>query len=374
MSEAPDEIDRGAIAALAEDYGLGKLNGFSAAPPAWSVRAGSSRHFLVDAGRSKSILRLDDARGEIEVKRELDLLLFLRKHGFPCPQPLADRKSRLCRDFAGRSLIAYKHIDGRQVAADRLSLAQIEGIGRVLAELHVIGKGYKKGVENRFAFESIAERYGEIRGRLPGYFRKITRMLDEEVEYLGGYLESKLPKGVIHGELGPASILLKGDRVVGILDFEVGSRGKFIYDLGTAVNAFCFTAGKYELKRFEALITGYESTRTLSLAEWDAFPNELRFSALRLTVSRLVQVLATPGAAAGLAAITAEQPAGSPPPGRLGEEQQRAVDGFREFHDRLAVLRRERDGGMEPMLLAMATGYDYRRYQKVKQVERKPAR
>jgi hypothetical protein len=29
---------------------------------------------------------------------------------------------------------------------------------------------------------------------------------------------------------------------------------------------------------------------------------------------------------------------------------------------------------MEPMLLAMATGYDYRKYQKVKAVERKGAK
>ena len=35
------------------------------------------------------------------------------------------------------------------------------------------------------------------------------------------------------------------------------------------------------------------------------------------------------------------------------------------------ILRRERDGGMEAMLLAMATGYDYRKYQKVKAVERR---
>ena len=35
-----------------------------------------------------------------------------------------------------------------------------------------------------------------------------------------------------------------------------------------------------------------------------------------------------------------------------------------------AAARRERDGGMEPLLLAMATGYDYRRYQKVKAITR----
>ena len=31
----------------------------------------------------------------------------------------------------------------------------------------------------------------------------------------------------------------------------------------------------------------------------------------------------------------------------------------------------EREGGMEAMLMAMATGYDYRKYQKVKAVERR---
>ena len=70
---------------------------------------------------------------------------------------------------------------------------------------------------------------------------------------------------------------------------------------------------------------------------------------------------------AGLAAITEERlPDPSP-----DDERVRAVRGFQEFFDRLSILRRERDGGMESMLLAMATGYDYRKYQKVKAVERK---
>ena len=52
----------------------------------------------------------------------------------------------------------------------------------------------------------------------------------------------------------------------------------------------------------------------------------------------------------------------------------RRIDrGTREFFDRLRVLRREREGGMEPLLMAMATGYDYRKYQKVKANERRQA-
>ena len=39
---------------------------------------------------------------------------------------------------------------------------------------------------------------------------------------------------------------------------------------------------------------------------------------------------------------------------------------FKAFYDRLLILRREKSGGMEDILLAMATGYDYRKYQKSK--------
>jgi len=367
------------LQALSDEYGLGRVAAIAPAPDAWMRRGNHQNNFVVDAGRSKYLFRFDRGKGELEVKREVDLLLYLRKHDFPCPQPLADRKSRHYRSVAGACLTAFKYIDGRAPRVFQLTLAQIESVGHALAELHVVGKGYKKGIDNRFSFERVAELYAGMRPQLPHYFKKITRTLDEETEYLANYLETKLPKGVINGDLLEENLLVKGDKLVAMLDFDAACRGKFIFDLATAVNAICFIDGRYDLKRFESLITGYESLRTLSLAEWDAFPNELRFSALRFTVTRLQQVLSFPSAEQGLAAITDERIA--PPVSnddergkRLEEDRARAVKGFQEFFDRLSILRRERDGGMEPMLLAMATGYDYRKYQKVKAVERKGAK
>ena len=84
-----------------------------------------------------------------------------------------------------------------------------------------------------------------------------------------------------------------------------------------------------------------------TLAEWDAFPNELRYSSLRFTVTRLHDFFLKP--AVGAARVDKD---------------------FREFFERLRVLRREKEGGMEALLMAMATGYDYRKYQKVKANER----
>jgi homoserine kinase type II len=336
-------LDKRALADIVEDYGLVKLitaNGIS---------SGSiNTHYLLETPRGKHLLRVDEVKGELDVKRELDLLLFLRKHGFPCPQPLADRKGRLYREVDGKCLSVYRYYDGHVAHAERLAAVHLENIGRVLADLHTIGKSYKKGIDNRFSFERVADIYAEVRGRLPSYFKRIARTLGDEIDYLQNYLENKLPKGIIHGDLFPDNLILKGDKVVAVLDFDAASRGKFIYDLATAVNALCFDGQAYQLKRFEALIAGYESLRALSLAEWDAFPNELRFSALRFTITRLRDFFLNPV-----------------------DDNVRVNKDFREFYERLRILRRERDGGMEGLLMAMATGYDYRKYQRVKALEKK---
>ena len=336
-------LDRAELDQVVEDYGLGKLvlsDGVA--------RGSVNTHYLLSTSRGKFLLKIDEVKSELEVKREIDLLLFLRKYGFPCPQPVSDRKGRQYRELGGKCISIYRHIEGEIVDPDDLTLNQLENAGRVLADLHVIGKGYKKGIDNRFSFERIFELYREVRGKLPAYFKKIVRTLDEEVEYLHSYLEGKLPKGIIHGDLFNDNLLYKGEKVFGVLDFEAACRGKFVFDLATAVNALCFCEGRYQLKRFEALIAGYESQRTLSLAEWDAFPNELRFSALRFTVTCLKDFF--------LLSV---------------DDRFRMSKDFEEFYDRLRILRREEDGGMEGLLMAMATGYDYRKYQKVKAVEKK---
>jgi homoserine kinase type II len=339
-------LDKRDLALLVEDYGLVKLSAST------GIANGSvNTNYLLETPRGRHLLRVDEVKSELEVKRELDLLLFLRKHGFPCPQPVADRKGRHYREVGGKCLSVYRYYDGHVLRPNRVTQAQLENIGRALADLHSIGKSYKKGIDNRFSYERVADLYLEVRGRLPTYFKRIVRTLDDEVEYLSNYLEGKLPKGIIHGDLFHDNVVVKGDKVVALLDFEAACRGKFIFDLATAVNALCFDGDNYDLKRFEALIGGYESLRALSLAEWDAFPNELRFSALRFTITRLRDFFLNPV-----------------------DEQSRTNKDFREFYERLRILRRERDGGMEGLLMAMATGYDYRKYQKVKALEKKSSK
>ena len=323
---------------IVEDFGLGDLISMA------GVRNGSvNTHYLIETKRGKFFIKIDEIKSEIEVKQEVELLLYLRRQGFPCLQLLKNKVGRYYEDFHGKFYSISRYLEGNELPLESLSQAHLEQLGNTLAKLHLIGRGFKKGVENRFGFTKIAAIYRDVRKQIPPHLKNIVRVLDDEISYLENYLDGNLPKGIIHGDLFPDNVKFRGHRLAGIIDFEAACRGKFIYDLATAVNALCFLDGRYRIDRFEPVIAGYESLRPLSLPEWDSFPNELRFSALRFTLTRIKDFYL-----------------------RRVEENRRIYKDFKEFFERLVILRREKEGGMEELLLAMATGYDYRKYQKSK--------
>ena len=184
------ELTEDLLEELADDYGFGRITGASPIP-----QGSVNTNYLLETPKGKYLLRIDEAKGEMEVKREIDLLSFLHKHSFPCPHPLQDRKGRYYREYRGRCLSISKYAEGRMIAPQGLRSGQLEIVGRTLAELHVIGKGYKKGIDNRFSFERVADLYNNVRNRLPPYFRRITRTLDDEIDYLNRYLEDQAAQG-----------------------------------------------------------------------------------------------------------------------------------------------------------------------------------
>jgi homoserine kinase type II len=323
---------------IADEFALGDLTSVT------GIKNGSvNTHYLLETKRGRFFVKIDEIKGELEVKQELDLLFYLKKQSFPCLQPIKSKTGRHYLDLDQKILTVSRYLDGTELAVEALTAPHLSALGNTLANLHVIGRGYKKGIDNRFGFNRIVMIYREARRQLPAHLKHIVRVLDDEFSYLENYLDNNLPKGIIHGDLFPDNVKFKGNRLVGVLDFEAACRGKLIYDLATAVNALCFVDGRYRIDRFEALISGYETLRPLSLPEWDSFPNELRFSALRFTVTRIKDFFL-----------------------RKVDENQRVYKDFKEFYERLLILRREKSGGMEDILLAMATGYDYRKYQKSK--------
>lgn len=337
-------LERKAVSSLVREYGLGRLSVVRGIP-AESVNT----HYYIEAAKGKFILRIDEVKAHAETQHEIDLLIFLRKRGVPCPRPVTDKHGQHLRDYDGKPVSLYHNAAGKEFSTATLTEGHVEKIGAMLGTLHLAGQKFSPPIENRFGFARIQSLYQHLRPRIDTHLKHLLHVLDDEIAHHEEYLEERLPSGTIHGDLFPDNVLFRGSRIVGVLDFEAACLGKFIYDLATAVNALCYDAERYQIGRFNALLRGYQSKRTLSLAEWDAFPNELRFSTFRFMLTRMQDFFF-----------------------RHVDESRRVHKDYREFLERLKILRRECSGGMDQMLLTMATGYDYRKYQKVHAEERHP--
>lgn len=330
-------LRRKTLEVLTKAYGLGELSAFSGVP------AGSvNTYYCLESSKGKFFLKIDEVKSETEARQEIDLLVFLRARRIPCPKPIPDQNGQFIRGHNGKALSVYAALPGKMRTESEITTEYLSAVGKVLASLHLAGREYKTSLENRFSFGRIRALYLHMRETMPSHLKQVKHTLDDELAHHEEYLEERLPKGIVHGDIFPDNLLFRGKKVVGLLDFEAACQGKLITDLATAVNALCYIDGEYQLERFNALMDGYQAVRALSLVEWDAFPNELRFSALRFTVTRLQDFFFRPTARA-----------------------VRIHKDFHDFLDRLHVLRRERAGGMDKLLLAMATGYDYRKYQRV---------
>ena len=94
------ELRKTFLEELADDYNFGRLGAASSIPEG-SVNS----NYLIETTKGKFLLRIDEVKSESEVRREIDLLAFLRKHGFPCPHPVQDRTGRYYREYQGKCVL-----------------------------------------------------------------------------------------------------------------------------------------------------------------------------------------------------------------------------------------------------------------------------
>src|SRR5213594_3927013 len=103
-------------ARIADEFGLGDLISYT------GVRNGSvNTHYLLETKRGRFFLKIDEIKSELEVKQELELLLYLRKQGCPCPQPLKSKKAKHYHEFHGKYLSVSRYLDGTELPLEGLT-------------------------------------------------------------------------------------------------------------------------------------------------------------------------------------------------------------------------------------------------------------
>src|SRR5207248_11231227 len=124
-------LNKKEIAKLADEFALGDVISYS------GIRNGSvNTHYLIETKRGRYFAKIDEVKSELEVKQELDRLLHLKKHGFPCLQPLKSNTGRDYWNVQGKCVTLSRYLVGGELLVATLATTHLETLEHASADPH----------------------------------------------------------------------------------------------------------------------------------------------------------------------------------------------------------------------------------------------
>ena len=217
---------------------------------------------------------LDDVRTVIQRHICLD------NHGVPTATPIefTDGSRFVVRDGVAWTLLP--HMPGGHLGSDKASL---ESLGATMARMHEVPEADCFPRDFRMGWP-VFERMYELAEETSGWTEFLVALREEEGR-LRGQIPDGLPLGILHGDLFPDNVIGDGE-VTAILDLEEAWVGPCAFDLVMAFVGFGWDAGRPVEERWGALVSGYESVRSLTEPERAALAALHRYATLSIAAWR----------------------------------------------------------------------------------------
>ncbi|HEY5288819.1 MAG TPA: homoserine kinase [Caulobacteraceae bacterium] len=244
-------------------------------------------NYVLETETGRYILTLYERRAKAEdLPFFMALMEWLAGRGYPCARPIADKSGRVLNRLCGRPTAIVTFLTG--LAPRRPSVVQCLEAGDGLAWLHIAGQGFPMWRENDFGQDAWAAMTRALTEKAEALKPGLATTLAGDIDFLGAAWPSDLPSGVIHADWFPDNVFLQDGRFAGAIDFYFAACDQFAYDIGVALNAWCFEAdGSFNVTAARALILGYQRRRALGPAEKAALPILARGAAMRFLLTRL---------------------------------------------------------------------------------------
>ena len=266
--------------------GLPNLAKLEKLPGGWA----NSNYKLSLDDDTQVVLKIWNEQTLDEVEYLLSITSYLSNNGVPTPRPIQFTNGDFIFMKNGLPWTLIPFIKGSWLNPNQSSLYSL---GKIQANLHLINP--PNTLKSQFSM---------------GYslFEKLFAIAEENDEWTDFILMLKsesfrlkekigdLPKGVIHGDLFPDNMIGTDDEVVSLLDFEEVCYGILSFDLVMTFVGCCWDNGEPIAERWDALLSGYQSVRKLSLEEISSLPDLHRLATLSIAAWRYWQfVMNIPG-------------------------------------------------------------------------------
>lgn len=253
-------------------------------------------NFLVDTSERRLFLTLYEKRVDsADLPFFFALLDHLADRRVPVPRTYRDRTGAQLQTVAGRPACLIEFLPG--VSVSHPTPAQARNVGAALGAMHAALADFPLSRANGLGlagWHELAKRCGPagLEAITPGLAARIAH----ELAWLDHHWPRGLPQGVVHGDLFPDNVLMRGDEVGGLIDFYFAATEVRSWDLAVTHAAWSFSADGscYDAAIGDAIIAGYDSVLDRSDAEHSAFLALARGACLRFLLTRAFDWVNTP--------------------------------------------------------------------------------
>ena len=249
--------------------------------------------YIVDTTQGKYVLRLSPSgyryRSKNEILGELELIKHLTRYAIPSLTPITTKNGETLLSWKKHHGYVREFNKGKEKANP--TLHEIELFGEWLGKFHSSIEGFStkhKRIHrwdvNTTKKNFVFDKEMILKSNFPNkkaFLQKLSAELSEII------FSKSLPKGTIHEDLGKRHVLWEKDSIVGVIDFDRSYYGELILDLGQACRGWCFSekSGKWSMAHFEALISGYQKYRKMTVLEKKNIVDAIRFGILERSLS-----------------------------------------------------------------------------------------
>ena len=253
-------------------------------------------NYLLKTKKEKFILTIFEKRvSNKEIPFFMKLMDNLNQSKISCPKPLKDKNENYLIKLKNKTACVVSFLKGKDKQI--LNLNNCYQVGKIISQMHSITKKLKFSRKNSMGIKKLNPLLKSIKFKSKKN-SNLEKFLTKNLSNIKKNWPSKLPSGIIHGDLFVDNIFFNKNKLSGVIDFYFAANDFFMYEIAICINALCFDKKNNKFKinkqKIKNLIKGYESVRKITINEKKSLNILCRGAAIRYLLTRLYDYSNTP--------------------------------------------------------------------------------
>ena len=269
-------LDRAAVESLARRFGIDDVITF------YAMDGGSENtNYYIETNSGKYVLTLCDQKSLKRVTNLASLLVYLTDHGIRTSSVVVPPEEPTVILHDEKPVMLKRHVDGDITA--NLTGPLLVQLGEEMARLHEISapsylpKSFPYG---RSYFPEVID---------SNLDHTYIDWLSEKISYLQRRIPQNLPMTLIHGDVFFDNLIVQGDQLMAIIDFEEACHYYRSFDLGMVIVGACRNRQGISFQKARRFLRGYKNDTTLPSIERECLKTFTVYAAVATSFWRFRQ-------------------------------------------------------------------------------------